>query len=417
MRFRGFVRFVLLMMVAGFGLLTAADALFAQERPRTFEGVEDSRIPNLPYYSYGRGLGLTTPDSTYQLNIRFRMQNRVTYQTADNQDDRIEAEVRRLRLRFDGFVGDPRFLYAIQLSFAPGDVGSVQPGENINIIRDAVFFYKATDRLNFGFGQTKLPGNRQRVNSSGALQLTDRSINNATFNIDRDFGVFANYTQTPRDSFGFAVRGAISTGDGRNVTGKSNHELAYTGRAELYPLGAFANNGSLFEGDLAREESFRLLLGATWHYNAGATRSRGQTGSETIYKQDLEVIHLDTMLKYRGWAFMASWMSRFADEPLRMPDGQGFNPSLFETGTGFDFQTSYLLPADYEIVARFSRQTPDSELRLLMPDRNQYSIGLTRYIWEHALKLQGELTWDRFFRHNDDNTGAMYARFQIEIGI
>src|SRR5690606_7312196 len=33
----------------------------------------------LPYYSYGKGLGLTSPDSIFQLNIRFRMQNRLTY--------------------------------------------------------------------------------------------------------------------------------------------------------------------------------------------------------------------------------------------------------------------------------------------------------------------------------------------------
>ena len=50
--------------------------------------------------------------------------------------------MRRLRLRFDGFVGNLRFLYAIQLSFSPDDVGHIQEGGNINIIRDAVIFYR-----------------------------------------------------------------------------------------------------------------------------------------------------------------------------------------------------------------------------------------------------------------------------------
>jgi hypothetical protein len=36
-------------------------------------------------------------------------------------------------------------------------------------------------------GQTKLPGNNQRVVSSGSLEFTDRTINNSRFNIDRDF--------------------------------------------------------------------------------------------------------------------------------------------------------------------------------------------------------------------------------------
>ena len=141
----------------------------------------DIKLAALPYYSYGKGLGVTSPDSIFQLNIRFRMQNRVTYINEENEDNRYEAQIRRLRLRFDGYVGDPKFLYVIQLSFAPGDVGVIEDGENINIIRDAAVFYRPNKNWNFIFGQTKLPGNRQRVNSSGALQLTDRTINNAKF--------------------------------------------------------------------------------------------------------------------------------------------------------------------------------------------------------------------------------------------
>ena len=116
------------------------------------------------------------------------MQNRASYIDNEGETGGYDWQIRRLRLRFDGFVGNPKFLYAIQLSFAPGDTGPLVEGDNYNIIRDAVIMYRPNTHWNFSFGQTKLPGNRQRVNSSGALQLTDRSINNARFNIDRDFG-------------------------------------------------------------------------------------------------------------------------------------------------------------------------------------------------------------------------------------
>ncbi|HRN99861.1 MAG TPA: porin, partial [Flavobacterium sp.] len=96
-------------------------------------------------------------------NIRFRMQNRVTYYDGEDEKPSYDGQVRRLRLRFDGYVGDPRFLYVIQLSFAPGDVGELEAGRNINIIRDAMVFYRPNNRWDFGFGQTKLPGNRQRI--------------------------------------------------------------------------------------------------------------------------------------------------------------------------------------------------------------------------------------------------------------
>ena len=88
--------------------------LFSQEKP-----TNDIKLSSLPYFSSGKGIGITSPDSLYQLNIRFRMQNRVTYVENDGESGGYDAQIRRLRLRFDGFVGNPKFLYAIQLSFAP----------------------------------------------------------------------------------------------------------------------------------------------------------------------------------------------------------------------------------------------------------------------------------------------------------
>ncbi|MCH8557019.1 MAG: OprO/OprP family phosphate-selective porin [Balneolia bacterium] len=377
---------------------------------------DDNRFPMLPYYSYGRGLGLTTPDSTYQLNIRFRMQNRVTYTDNLDNDSSVIGEVRRLRLRFDGFVGDPRFLYAIQLSFSPGDTGTLQEGQNLNVIRDAVFLYRANPRLNLGFGQTKLPGNRQRVNSSGALQLTDRSINNAVFTIDRDFGLFANYSNENPGRFSYSLRAAISDGDGRN-TSQSNGLSAITGRVELMPFGSFLNNGTLFEGDLIREETPKLLLGGSYHYNASAQRSRGQLGSVLFEERDLRVLHLDAMLKYQGWAFMAAYMMRSADDPITRPlTGEPGERVVF-AGQGYDLQASYLFPSNYEIIGRFSNQLPDSEIRAFEPERQQYTVGLTRYVWEHALKVQGELTYETRVLTDISNSDLLYLRFQIEIGI
>jgi hypothetical protein len=124
----------------------------------------DLKLSALPYYSFGKGLGLTSPDSIFQLNIRFRMQNRVTYLENDGENGAYDGQIRRLRLRFDGYVGNPKFLYAIQLSFAPGDVGEIREGENINIIRDAVVFYRPNRQWNLSFWPTKLTGNSQRIN-------------------------------------------------------------------------------------------------------------------------------------------------------------------------------------------------------------------------------------------------------------
>src|SRR5690554_3956215 len=264
---------------------------------------QDLRMSVLPYYNFGKGLGLTSPDSIFQLNIRFRMQNRVTYLSEeDAEEDNISAEVRRLRLRFDGYVGNPKFTYSIQLSFSPGDTGGeIEEGENMQIIRDAVVFYQPNKNWTIGFGQTKLPGNRQRMNSSGALQFTDRSINNAKFTIDRDFGFQVHNTNEFKDKFSYNFKGAISTGEGRNDTSNSDTGLAYTGKVELFPFGSFQNNGSFFEGDIAREQKPKLLLSGAYSFNNKASKTQGQLGDYLFEKRDINSLFLDAMLKYNGW--------------------------------------------------------------------------------------------------------------------
>ena len=138
----------------------------------------------------------------------------------------VEARVRRLRLRFDGFIYTPRLTYLIQLAFTRADMDYDDTGFP-NIIRDAMIIYAVTDHFSVGVGQTKLPGNRQRVNSSGDLQFADRSIVNSTFNIDRDFGVQLYYNNNLQ-GLHYVLRGAISSGEGRNIV-SSDRGLAYTG--------------------------------------------------------------------------------------------------------------------------------------------------------------------------------------------
>ena len=120
-------------------------------------------------------------------------------------DDRFshtktDARVKRLRLRFDGYVYTPKLVYSIQLGFTGHDAEPL-PNGNMNIVRDAIVYYVPSPKWNIGFGQTKIKANRARINSSSALQFVDRSIVNSEFNLDRDFGSSASTTSTaPKDS-------------------------------------------------------------------------------------------------------------------------------------------------------------------------------------------------------------------------
>ena len=380
----------------------------------------DLKLASLPYYSYGKGLGMTSADSIFQLNIRFRMQNRVTVFGNEGEDTKYDAHIRRLRLRLDGYVGNPKLLYVIQLSFAPGDVGAIEEGKNLNIIRDAAILYQPNKNWSFTFGQTKLPGNRQRINSSGALQLTDRSINNAKFNIDRDFGVQAYYLNEHKEDFSYNIKTAISSGQGRNWTGKETDSYALTGRVELLPFGTFSKNGAYFEGDLARESSLKTMLSATYYHNNKARQSQGQLGDQLFQEKSFDGLLLDVIAKYNGWAGMIAYMNRMSDDPIayQNPNDTNSDFNYVYAGRGMDYQLSYVFPSNYEIIGRFSNQRMNDKLfEKNLPNTNQYSIGVTKYLWEHTFKVQSELTFDELQFQNGATKNNWYFRLQFEIGI
>lgn len=378
----------------------------------------DIKLSALPYYSFGKGVGITSPDSLYQFNIRFRMQNRVTYINNDGENGAYDGQIRRLRLRFDGYVGNPKFLYAIQLSFAPGDVGEIKDGENLNIIRDAVIFYRPNKHWNIGFGQTKLPGNRQRVNSSGGLQLTDRTINNAKFTIDRDFGFQFHNLNEYKDKFSYNFKTALSTGEGRNVTGKADDGIAVTGKIELLPLGAFSKDGTYFEGDVVREKKPKVMLSGAFQQNNHAKRTQGQLGNDLFEQRTMKSVLLDAMFKYKGWAAMSSYMSRTTNDNAITINPLDITESNYVfVGNGFDYQLSYNTKANYEFIGRYSIQKTGSDIEKLTPNTKQYSFGVTKYIWEHAFKVQAELNYDTLDYYNGTTKNNWYLRFQVEIGI
>ena len=382
-----------------------------------FAQVQQPPITPSPYFTYGKGLGITSPDSLFMLNIRFRMQNRLAF-TSESESDlgikSVEARTRRLRLRFDGFIYTTRLTYLIQLAFTRSDMDYDDTGFP-NVIRDAMIQYKVNEHFSIGLGQTKLPGNRQRVNSSGDLQLADRSIVNSTFNIDRDFGVQFYYNNALQ-GLNYVLRAAISSGDGRNIT-SSDRGLAYTGRLELLPLGKFTNGGDYFEGDLAREPKPKISFGITYSNNQNAIRTGGQLGKFLYDSRDIQTNMADFLLKYNGWAFAAEYLRRTAVDPITTnEDG---DQRFVYVGHGQNFQGSYLFKNNFEVVGRYSQVRPDNDIQTLEEKIQQYTVGVTKYIRGHRLKLQSDLTYEEntWLVGSNANHNNWQLRFQIEAGI
>lgn len=360
-----------------------------------------------------RGIIFNTTDSLYSLHLRFRMQNRYTYTTRSLQDLRqsnSEMLIRRLRLRFNGNLGSKRLNYAIQLGFTVEDMGG-DINQLSNIIRDAVVDYRLTERWSIGFGQTKLPGNRERVNSSADLQLVDRSLMNRTFNIDRDFGAFLRYrTQWGKSQFN--ITGVISSGHGRNIKNQSEG-YCYTGRMEWLPFGKFTSSGDYFQGDIMRETNPKLSIAAASSFNRNASRTGGQIGSTLPQMVDLFTHFADFIFKYKGFALAAEGVYRTWGE-----NGQTLTRGLVYNGYGYCAQTSYCTAKQWEGIGRISQIIPVGASTQVLQSRREITIGVTRYVRYHRIKIQSDISLLSDLKNQTLPISEKWGfRFQIEVGI
>ncbi|TVP46156.1 MAG: porin [Mongoliibacter sp.] len=357
-------------------------------------------------------------DSLFLMNLRFRMQNRAGFNTLEGDAFEVseyEMRVRRLRLRFDGFVGNPRFQYYIQLAFSKADL-DLETSVVAQPIRDAILYYFINENLYVGFGQSKLPGNRQRVISSGNLQFADRSTANAIFTLDRDFGIFLYKTIPFKNQSILQLKGVISTGDGRNASA-INDGLAYTGRVEFLPFGRFTNSGDYSEGDFEFEPKPKLALGLTYSDNQKATRTGGQLGQELFDPRNMNSFIVDGIYKHLGWAVMGEYLHRSSVDPVTSNE-QGDIRYVF-VGWGLNSQVSKMLDRKNELAVRYSKVTPNVQISEFQQRVDEALVGFTHYVNGHRIKVQANLgyKWLEGLAKFENTGNSWTGMFQVEFGI
>lgn len=371
----------------------------------------------MPFFSFKNGLGITTPDSLFQLNFRFRIQSRVGYISESDTNftpKEFDFRVRRIRLRIGGFLFTPRLKYNVQLSFSRADMD--WDVSNVpNVLRDAMITYETKIGFSFGIGQGKLPGNRQRVISSGDQQFADRSIVNGALTIDRDAGVFIGFTNHIKN-FHFSIKTAITTGEGRNVL-KSDKGLAYSGRIEILPLGLFTDNGDYFEGDLAREPKPKLAIAGGASFNHLALRTGGQLGTFLYAPRSIFSVHADIVFKWKGLAISSEYLYRTTDSAYTFNSLGAYR--YVYMGHGVNSQASYCFKKMYEIAFRHSILIPNDQIIADENLKSEYALCFTKYFMRHRLKIQTDFIYHRerdlVLSRNESNN--FQWRFQIELGI
>ncbi len=370
---------------------------------------------------FGKGLfDLKGKDNSWSMNIGARMQFLGTSTWSSNgnglSDQETSMLVRRARLKFSGFAFSPKLQYKIELGLSNRDISgaSVYTSNAPRYILDAVLKWNFHENFVLWVGQTKLPGNRERVVSSANMQLVDRSLLNSRFNIDRDMGVQLRHHFNVSENFIIKEAFSIAQGEGRNVTTGNLGGLQYTTRVELLPFGDFTSKGDYSGGDLKREENLKWAFAASYDLNNNAVKNRSNQGSYMtndtgFYQTNITTLFVDTMLKYKGFSFMGEYAFRDAADPLAKNSDNSLTGDKVLTGNSLNLMSGYLFKNNWELSGRYTNVTYDQFLS--KGAENQYTIGLSKYIAGHKLKVQSDVSYLDVV----NKTNQLMYRLQVDI--
>jgi phosphate-selective porin OprO/OprP len=375
--------------------------------------------------SFGNGFyNVIAADSSYSMKLAARMQSLYIADWDVNDADGIhnggsQFLVRRARLKFGGFVFSPKVKYKLELGLSNKDLGKVDDRNNNapKMILDAVVKWNFYKNFTLWAGQTKLPGNRERVVSSANLQLVDRSLLNKRFNIDRDMGIQLRHHFTIGKNFIVQESLAVSQGEGRNVVQDNLGGYQWTSRIEVLPFGKF--KGAYAGGALKREETPKLAIGATYDYN-NAVKNKSNQGSymliddgEAYFQTNVNSIFVDAMFKFQGFSFMAEYANRDSENPIAMnSDGtESEYGDVVQVGNGLNLMSGYLFNNDFEITGRYTSIALDKAITGKDLE-TQYTLGLSKYFKGHKLKVQSDVSY--LTVENNGTSGLMY-RMQFDL--
>jgi hypothetical protein len=378
-----------------------------------------SQESNAP--KFGKGLfNLIGKDSSFSMNVSARMQMLGTSNWDLNNglsNPTSNLLVRRARLKFSGFAYSPKLKYKLELGLSNRDIGKASSftNEAPKYILDAVVKWNFSGNFVLWFGQTKLPGNRERVISSGDLQQVDRSLLNSRFNIDRDMGFQLRHHFNLTDTFIVKEMFAVSQGEGRNITTGNLGGHQYTSRVELLPFGKFASKGDYRGSDLKFEPTPKLAMGFTYDFNNDAVKNRSNQGSYMtndtgFYSTNISTVFVDAMYKHKGFSLMAEYAYRDAEDAFAKNSDGTLTGDEVQVGNALNLQTGYLLSKTLEISGRYTNIDWDSDITGKGAE-NQYTLGLSKYVVGHKLKVQTDVS----YLDLASKTNQFMYRLQVDI--
>lgn len=264
-------------------------------------------------------------------------------------------------------------------------------------ILDAVIKWKFAPGFELWAGQTKLPGNVERVISSANLQLVDRSLLNSKFNIDRDLGIQLRHKTKLGGRFISKEKFAISQGEGRNIATGNEGGLQYTGRLEVFPLGSFAKKGEYMGSSTVREGKLKIMAAYTYDFNRDASKTRSNMGDYmfltdgSLYQTNITTQFIDLVLKYKGFSMMAEYADRSASNPVAVELDGTETGDIVSVGSAINMAMGYFISEKVEVAGRYTTLNY-ADVTGASPVA-MYTLGLNKFVVGHKLKIQSDISY------------------------
>lgn len=362
--------------------------IFFPSRVSAQEATKKDSMPGKNFIQHSdKGFEFRTADNRFLLQLGARLQfrfatpydeNPVAYEDF-NAANKNSLEINRARLKLGGYVYKPWLKYFMEYELGQS---------NLLDFRVTIEKY---EWLSFKIGQWKTDYNRERIISSGAQQMMDRSILNRPFTLDRQQGISVYGHLAGKGAANFNYWVSVLDGNGRGSrTGDDTH-LMYEGRLQWNPLGRVVEmTGSDVEITL-KPALLIAIAGATNRspYTRFSQAGGGQlegfpVGAPGQYSVKQGV--LETAFKYKGFSWqheshIKHILDNVSDSATNL-SGSYFQAGYFPNGL-LDF-----VPKDLELACRYAVYKPDDSKTENL--KKEFSVAANYFFSGHKNKLTME---------------------------
>ncbi len=128
-----------------------------------------------------------------------------------------------------------------------------------------------------------------------------------------------------------------------------------------------------------------------------------------FFETNISTLFIDAMFKYNGISFMAEYADRDADDAFAKNSDNTLTGDVVQIGKSINLQGGYLFKNNWEISGRYTNIDWDEIIG--QSNQTQYTIGVSKYIVGHKLKIQTDLS---HLEVSNGNNELMY-RLQFDI--